>query len=252
MQTLENLRFLSEYMEGEFSDMERMAFERFLDNDNPEAIVELGRLKQTRENSFNNQYVLKRIQETKEADELKAIQELKKITPLDDEVLKEIYKKCISMHQSKNHASGVFLENSILEEELQKNAMPYKKQVTIDNRGIIIGIELEKVKRPKLNGTHKLDFVVGDVQVGKSITEYIVISCKKSCRERWKQDGWNSEFPPRLFILLTATSDYPKSKQYNESETRKIITCSPKRDDDRIYKLNYEDLINELQVFIQV
>jgi hypothetical protein len=48
------------------------------------------------------------------------------------------------------------------------------------------------------------------------------------------------------YILLTLSNDYPSSVRFRETEQRKIITCFPKLKDDRIYKLNYEDLINKL------
>jgi len=47
--------------------------------------------------------------------------------------------------------------------------------------------------------------------------------------------------------LLTISDDYPPTARFREDETRKIITCFPKKKDDRIYKLNFEDLIGELQ-----
>lgn len=35
-------------------------------------------------------------------------------------------------------------------------------------------------------------------------------------------------------------------KRFREGNNRKIITCLPKKKDDRIFKLNFENLINEL------
>ena len=77
--------------------------------------------------------------------------------------------------------------------------------------------------------------------------DYKVISCKTTCRERWTQDDWSYTFAPQLFILLTLSSDYPSSERFRESGTRKIITCMPKKKDDRIFKLNFEHLIDELR-----
>ena len=95
---------------------------------------------------------------------------------------------------------------------------------------------------------HIIDFVIGNfIEVGKSITEYIVISCKTTCRERWTQDDWSYTFIPKLYILLTISDDYPLSIRFRENKHRKIITCIPKKKDDRIYKLNFENLIQELQ-----
>ena len=86
-----------------------------------------------------------------------------------------------------------------------------------------------------------------NIEIGKSITEYKVISCKTTCRERWTQDDWSYIFTPKLYILLTISDDYPPTLRFREDSKRKIITCLPKKKDDRIYKLNFENLIEELQ-----
>ena len=103
---------------------------------------------------------------------------------------------------------------------LDLNNIPYKKQ------GIIVGFNLKKGKC-----YHIIDFVIGEnIKVGKSITEYKVISCKPTCR-----DGRNMiEVIPKLYILLTISDDYPPSTKFREDINRKIITCIPKRKDDRI------------------
>lgn len=90
-------------------------------------------------------------------------------------------------------------------------------------------------------------FVIGENIIGKSITEYAVISCKTTCRERWTQDDWSYTFSPKLYLLLTISDDYPLSNRFRENKTRKIITCFAKKKDDRIFKLGFEDLISELQ-----
>ena len=126
---------------------------------------------------------------------------------------------------------------------LDKNNIPYKKQVTIDKSGIIVGFNEKKGKC-----YHIIDFVIGEnIEVGKSITYYKVVSCKTTCRERWTQDDWSYTFIPKLYILLTISDDYPPTQRFREDETRKIITCLPKKKDDRLFKLNFENLIDELQ-----
>jgi hypothetical protein len=90
--------------------------------------------------------------------------------------------------------------------------------------------------------------VVGEnIEVGKSITDYKVVSCKTTCRERWTQDDWSYTFIPQLYILLTISDDYPPSTRFEEGVNRKIITCRPKNKDDRNFKLNFENLIDELR-----
>jgi len=193
---------------------------------------------------IDNQYVLSRIEENKFSKNLKIIKELNQIAPSlkYDESL-QLYNKSISIHQSKIQGNGDFLENDILVGVLDKNNISYKKQVTINNSGIIVGFNKKKGKC-----YHIIDFVIGEnIEVGKSITDYKVVSCKTTCRERWTQDDWSYTFAPTLYILLTISDDYPLSQRFREDTKRKIITCLPKKKDDRLFKLNFENLIDELQ-----
>ena len=193
---------------------------------------------------FNNQYVVSRIEENKISKNVKIIQELKQIAPLLSDIdLLKLYNKSISIHQSKIQGNGDFLENDILVGVLDKNNISYRKQVTINKAGIIVGFNEKKSKC-----YHIIDFVIGEnIEVGKPITDFKVVSCKTTCRERWTQDDWSYTFIPKLYVLLTISDDYPPTARFREDETRKIITCFPKKKDDRIYKLNFEDLIGELQ-----
>ena len=131
--------------------------------------------------TFNNNYVLSRITNNNNLNNLKIIQDLKQIVPhLNDMELLQLYKKSISIHQCNIQKNGFFLENDILNDILNKNNIPFKKQVTIDKSGIIIGFNKKKEKC-----YHIVDFVIGEnIEIGKSIVDYKVISCKTSCRER--------------------------------------------------------------------
>ena len=193
--------------------------------------------------TFDNKYILSRIEENKISKNLKIIRELKNIAPLlNDNELLQLYNKSISIHQSKIQGNGDFLENDILVGILDKNKIPYKKQVTINKSGIIVGFNEKKGKC-----YHIIDFVIGEnIEVDKSITDYKVISCKTTCRERWTQDDWSYNFAPKLYILLTISDDYPPTLRFREDTKRKIITCLPKKKDDRLFKLNFENLIDEL------
>jgi hypothetical protein len=192
---------------------------------------------------FNNQYVLSRIEENKNHKNVKIIKELKEILPLSSDIeLLQLYNKSISIHQGRIQGNGDFLENEILVGVLESKNLPYKKQVTINESGIIIGFNIKSGKC-----YHVIDFVVGDnIEIGKSITEYKVVSCKTTCRERWTQDDWSFTFAPKLYILLTISDDYPPTRRFREGEKRKIITCLPKNKDDRMFKLGFENLIDEL------
>ena len=189
-----------------------------------------------------NNYVLRKILENETEKDMKAIQELKKIYPgLSDEIYLELYRRSISLHQSRNQKNGSFLEK-IVGEFLDKDKIPYKEQVTIDQDGNIVGFHLKKEKC-----YHIIDFVIGEnISIGDSITQHTVISCKTTCRERWTQDDWSFKFQPKLYILLTISCDYPPKKRFRESNTRKIISCSSKEKDEREFKLNFDDLISEI------
>ena len=191
-------------------------------------------------NIFNNNFILSKIKENNISKETNTINELKKIIPLiDNNTILQLYNTSISIHQNKMQKNGNFLEK-ILIDFLEKNNISYKTQVSINESGIIIGIN-EKVCY------HIIDFVIGsNIEINKSITDYTVISCKTTCRERWTQDDWTFTLKPKLYILLTTSNDYPSSVRFREDTNRKIITCSPKKKDNRKFKLNFENLINEL------
>jgi hypothetical protein len=193
--------------------------------------------------TFDDKYVLSKIKEKKVLKNARIIQELKQIAQMlsGDELL-QLYTKSISIHQSKIQENGNFLENDILVSILDKSNIPYKKQITINKSGIIVGFNVKKEKC-----YHIIDFVIGEnIDVGKSIADYKVISCKTTCRERWTQDDWSYTFAPKLYILLTISDDYPPAQRFREDARRKIITCLPKKKDDRLCKLNFENLIDEL------
>ena len=131
----------------------------------------------------------------------------------------------ISIHQTKNKSNENFLENEILVDFLDKNNIHYKKQVTINKSWIIVGFNEKKNKC-----YHIIDFVIGNnIKIDKLITEYKVISCKTTYRERWTHDDCTYTFIPKLYILLTITYDYSSSMRFRENIQRKIITCVPKK-----------------------
>lgn len=193
--------------------------------------------------AFTNAYVLSKIAENGLAKQIHILDELRQIVPsLSSEVLLQLYSTSISIHQSKIQGNGNFLENEIVVKMLNAQGIPYRQQVTINSEGVIVGFHTKKEKC-----YHIIDFVVGkNIEVGKPITEYMVVSCKTTCRERWTQDDWTYSFPPKKYILLTISDDYPLTTRFREDSNRKIITCLPKKKDDRKYKLNFEDLCHEL------
>jgi hypothetical protein len=190
---------------------------------------------------LDNQYVLLKLQENKLVFESYVTEQLNELVAKDK--ILDVYNKCVSIHQSKKQKNGNFLENHILVSMLEKHKVFYKKQVTINSSGNIVGFD---EKRKKCY--HIVDFVLGEhIEVGTSITAYNVISCKTTCRERWTQDDWSFTFPPKLYILLTLSDDYPSTERFRESNIRKIVTCLPKKNkDDRIFKLNFDHLMGEI------
>jgi hypothetical protein len=192
--------------------------------------------------NFDNNYVIKKIEENKKNKMNKIVEELKLIYPLTDDILIQLYNKSISIHQSNIQGNGDFLENDIVVTQLLAKNIQFTQQVTINKDGLIVGFNEKKSKC-----YHIVDFVIGDnIKLETSIMEYKVISCKTTCRERWTQDDWTFTYSPLKYILLTISNDYPTSTRFRETDKRKIITCYPKMKDDRKYKLNFENLIDEL------
>lgn len=163
---------------------------------------------------------------------------------LSDDQFQYLQTRFISGFQSEKSKNGRNLEN-LVREILTAHQIPFRTQVTIDERGLIADGEH---KRNKCH--HIVDFVIGDaIDAGKSITEFQVVSCKTTARERWKQDDWTLRQVPLKYLFLTLSDDYPSKDKFGESEIRKIITCKPKpaKKDDRVYLLHLDDLVRELQ-----
>ena len=88
----------------------------------------------------------------------------------------DVYAKCVSIHQSHNSTNGSFLEK-IIEDLLTARGIPFLRQVS-DQGGVI--------SAKKRGCVH--DIII-DAKLGDSLKDKIVISCKTSLRERYKQDG---------------------------------------------------------------
>lgn len=149
-----------------------------------------------------------------------------------------LFQKLNSQQQYSRDRNGRMFE-AVIADVLTECALPFKRQVDINKQGIIVGFEKNN-KTDKCY--HRIDFVVGDVRLYSNIQDFFVLSCKTSCRERWKQDDWSLTHPPRGYFLLTMGDDYPPSKKFQESACRRMITCLPKRRDDRLYKDDYDDV----------
>jgi hypothetical protein len=159
---------------------------------------------------------------------------------LEDDILWKLYETSISIRQSNCNQDGIGFERVICK-CLRKENIKYKTQVCIDQNGYITS---------RKTNNNIIDIVVGNnITIGKHISDNVVISCKKSCRERWKQDGWSIIHKPQKYLLVTVSNDYPSSDKFSESVSRKIITCKPKKKDNRTFKLSFTDLINEIEIY---
>lgn len=186
----------------------------------------------------------KNLQEEKKKEDI--INKLKSVlddnTSLSNEQILELYNKSISVSQSDRCTSGKKFESEI-EKMLDNERIPYKKQVAIDTNGIILGTG---TKDPRV--AHVLDIVVGDgFCIGANITDFIVISCKTTLRERWKQDEWTKTYPPKLYYLSTVSDDYPQPQNFGESTKRKIVTIQPKAKDKRIFAYDFDDMMLDIR-----
>ena len=163
---------------------------------------------------------------------------------ISDSEMDKLFQKAISIHQTNKNQNGQFLE-SLIREMLMSENISFQEQVIINQSGNIV--DSSEKRKPCY---HMIDFVIGDeIRPGTNIQEYAVLSCKTTCRERWTQDNWTLRFPPRKYILITTSNDYPNHERFQEGCSRKIITCKPKRNDDRVCKLEFRDLLSELDSF---
>lgn len=160
-----------------------------------------------------------------------------KFNHIDRENLTNIYKHVISARQHNVAFLGGWLERKV-SDILIANQIQHKTQIHFDKDGI--------VTESRSRGTHIVDIVVGNVIVGTHISMYAVVSCKVTCRERWKQDDWMTNHKPRKYILATVSKDYPHPALFCESLSRKIITSIPKVKDTRVYKCGFDSLVTEL------
>ena len=163
-------------------------------------------------------------------------------THLSNEQILELFNKSVSIFQSNKCTSGKKFESEI-EKILDNERIPYQKQVSIDKNGVIIGTGT------KIDGVaHVIDIVVGDgIVIGANITEFIVISCKKSNKERWKQDEWTKTYPPKLYYLSTVSDDYPQPQKFDESSKRKVVTIQPKVKDRRVFDYDFDDMMVDIR-----
>lgn len=145
---------------------------------------------------------------------------LKLELPKDDvkkhQTLREIYQKCVSLHQSSISRKGKALENAIAH-ILERENIPFLAQACVDKDGNII---------PGKVGHHRHDFVVKGV-MGENIKDKIIISCKTSLRERFLQDA--NVCCKKLFMITYDPHAEAKKETLKEQHNIEIVTI--KEDD---------------------
>ena len=162
---------------------------------------------------------------------------------LSDDVLYTLYESFVSVFQSRQSSNGNHLED-VIANHLSENGVSFKRQVPVNREGYIC---------TRKEGVVWIDFVLqGGMEEspgleGTHISSCIVLSVKKSCRERWLQDEWTFTHKPKKYILFTLSEDYPHPvSKFREDASRKIITQKPKKNDIRQYKLTPDDLLKEV------
>lgn len=113
-------------------------------------------------------------------------------------VAMEVYQACVGVNQSQRSKKGKSLEK-IIENLLMEHDIPYLSQAAVDTA---TGTICKSSRSSK--STHIHDFII-DAKLGDTIHDKIVLSCKTSLRERWRQDA-NIKCKKLYMITLEAAS----------------------------------------------
>lgn len=127
---------------------------------------------------------------------------LRKLLPrenINEEVASSIYKTCVGLNQQNRAKKGKLLEKCV-EDVLKENQIPFLSQVVVDTAGVIHAM------KGRRKGVHVHDFVI-DASFGDTIQNKIILSCKTSLRERWRQDA-NLQCAKMYMITLDTCSKH--------------------------------------------
>lgn len=158
-----------------------------------------------------------------------------------NEDIEQLVQMSVSLFQQKKQVHGCLLED-IISSYLSHYGIRHFRQVPVDSEGRVCSKECSKTL---------VDFVISAQALctGQHVRELVVLSAKKSCRERWLQDEWTRVHAPKMYILLTLSPDYPDPRhRFKESPNRLIITLRPKKKDTRRYKLGVDHLRHVLRL----
>ncbi len=142
---------------------------------------------------------------------------LRRMLPRDvinEEIAHNVYKTCVSLNQKYRTQKGKLLEKCI-EDVLKENDIPYLSQATVDTAGVIHAL------RGKRKGVHVHDFII-DASFGDTIDNKIIISCKTSLRERWRQDA-NVKCAKMYMVTMDTCSNHIMTSLQENNVTLVVI-----------------------------
>ena len=140
---------------------------------------------------------------------------------------KKIYETCISIHQKNNYTKGHNLEN-VISDIFDEYGISYKRQVVADKDGIIV---------PNQKTGRRYDFVI-DAHYGDALSDKVVVSCKRSLRERFMQDA---NVPcQKLYMVTLERKNVKFINRLRDDYGINIITVGGLR------KFNFGSLVSEL------
>ena len=144
------------------------------------------------------------------ANDLADIMRLLKVSqPPTLKIAEDLYNKCNGIAQSRRTRRGKMFE-AVLEEMLKDRGIPFLKQVSHNADGIITA--------SKRGTVH--DIIV-NAQLGDALSEKIIVSCKASLRERYKQDA---NLPCRKLFMVTLDK-VPQAKNHKYAAMGVNIVC---------------------------
>lgn len=157
-----------------------------------------------------------------------------KLASWTNDEIAELYDDNNSHSQSRRCRGGGELER-FLESSFRCKNISFARQVPVNNDGIIV-----KTKK----GMKIIDIVFGIPKVGDHISNFKIMSIKKSSRERYTEDDWTLVQKPKLYLYTTLDADYPQPEKFKENDDRKLICAKPKPEDSRQFKLGFENIID--------
>lgn len=147
----------------------------------------------------------------------------------DVDYAKQVYTACNSIAQRQRARRGKIFEK-IIERMLEQRNIPYISQVSLDNNGVI--------SQKKRGYVH--DIIV-NAKIGDKLSQKIVISCKTSLRERYKQD---TKIPCRLMYMVTL-DNVECCKKYSDAGIKVVSIGTDNALEKMMQELEDDKLVEE-------